>query len=161
MKLKEVKKYEGLYSITIDGKVWSHRGKGKWIIPIDNGTGHLRVQLCKNGVKERVYVHRLVAEHFIGNIPEGMVVHHRDENPYNNEVSNLEICTPECNLSYSNTGKIPWNKGKRGCYSESTLKKISDATRGEKNPMYGKKHTEETKRKMSESKKGRSKKRGA
>jgi hypothetical protein len=130
MKTKEIKNYEGLYSITIDGKIWSHRGKGKWITPIDNGTGHLRVVLCKKGIKERFYIHRLVAEHFIGNIPEGMVVHHQDENPSNNEVSNLEICTPEYNISYSNTGKIPWNKGKRGCYSESTLRKIGAAHRG-------------------------------
>lgn len=35
-------------------------------------------------------------------------------------------------------------------HSEDTRKKISEATAGEKNPMYGKHHTEETKRKISE-----------
>ena len=44
--------------------------------------------------------------------------------------------------SESHKGKIPWNKGKTGIYSEETIKKISVSmslkTKGEKNPMYGK-----------------------
>ena len=39
--------------------------------------------------------------------------------------------------------------------SEETRKKMSEATKGENNPMYGKTRSEETRRKMSESQKGR------
>ena len=35
-------------------------------------------------------------------------------------------------ISKSNKGKIAWNKGKTGIYSEETLKKIGDASRGKK-----------------------------
>ncbi len=52
----------------------------------------------------------------------------------------------------------PWNKGKTGVYSIKTLKKMSDAAKkrtGEKSPMYGKNHSNETKRKISISKKGK------
>ena len=67
-------------------------------------------------------------------------------------------------MSESFKGRIPWNKGLKNCFSEETRQKmkgkiISDETRqkmkisntGEKNGFYGKTHTEETKKKMSES----------
>lgn len=43
-------------------------------------------------------------------------------------------------------GKIPWNKGKKGCFSSDTLKKMRNAKLGKPS----KTHTEETKRKLSE-----------
>lgn len=53
-----------------------------------------------------------------------------------------------------NTG-TPWNKGTKGRYpysypcSEDTKRKIGDANRGEKNGMFGKKHSDEYKNKQS------------
>jgi group I intron endonuclease len=45
--------------------------------------------------------------------------------------------------------------------SDETRTKISDALKGENNPMYGKNHTEETKTIMSEAKKGQQKPSGS
>lgn len=48
-------------------------------------------------------------------------------------------------------GRTPWNKGKRGIYSEETLLKMKDNhddISGIKNPFYGKHHTQEFKDKM-------------
>ena len=39
-------------------------------------------------------IHVLVAEHFIGKIPKGYHVHHKDGNKQNNVVTNLEIIHP-------------------------------------------------------------------
>lgn len=58
-------------------------------------------------------------------------------------------------------GYIPWNKGKRGVYSEETRKSISETLKSKyasgeiKNPkgMLGKKHSEEWKQRMSETRK--------
>jgi hypothetical protein len=44
--------------------------------------------------------------------------------------------------------RIPWNKGKTGIYSEETKKKQSESKKGKKNPFFGKKHTETYKQKM-------------
>ena len=44
-------------------------------------------------------------------------------------------------------GYTPKNKGKKGIYSEEVLKKLSDSKLGSKNPMFGKKMTEEAKEK--------------
>jgi len=46
----------------------------------------------------------------------------------------------------SGLGKIPWNKGIRS--SEETKQKISISLSGNKHPMFGKKHSKETRRKM-------------
>jgi hypothetical protein len=49
--------------------------------------------------KKRIWkrVHRLVAEHFIGEIPPKMVINHKDFDKHNNEVTNLEIVTSSQN----------------------------------------------------------------
>lgn len=48
--------------------------------------------------------------------------------------------------------KIPWNKGKRGIYSQETLNKMRNNKNinGSKNPFYGKHHKQETKQKISQ-----------
>ncbi len=43
------------------------------------------------GVELRM--HRVVWEHYNGPIPEGYIVHHKDRNKGNNEISNLEMMT--------------------------------------------------------------------
>lgn len=47
-------------------------------------------------------------------------------------------------------GNIPWNKGKKGLqeHTDEWKRKISERVKGEKHPMYGKHHTEETREKM-------------
>jgi hypothetical protein len=50
-------------------------------------------------------------------------------------------------------GHVPWNKGKTDVYSEEVIKIMSDSAKlrsGEKGSFWGKKHSEETRRKISE-----------
>ena len=58
-------------------------------------------------------------------------------------------------ISEANKGRIPWNKGKKGCFSEETRRKISKKMKGKPANNKGKHHTEETKRKISEAHKGK------
>lgn len=51
-------------------------------------------------------------------------------------------------------GRIPWNKGKTNVYSKETIKKISNGAKGNQN-MLGKHHSNETKRKLSQSHTGK------
>ena len=46
-------------------------------------------------------VHRLVAETFIGEIPKGYIVHHKNDVACDNRVENLEITTQSKNIQYS------------------------------------------------------------
>lgn len=51
-------------------------------------------------------VHRLVVQTFIGEIPKGMVVNHKDGNKHNNNLSNLEIVTPSQNTKHALENKL-------------------------------------------------------
>lgn len=73
---------------------------GKVLTPADNGKGYLAVHFGKNGRQAIAYLHRLIAECFIPN-PNGLSeVNHKDKNPKNNCVDNLEWCSPQYNIEY-------------------------------------------------------------
>lgn len=47
-------------------------------------------------------IHRLVVEYFLSNLNNFPIINHKDKNPLNNNVSNLEWCTKAYNNSYGN-----------------------------------------------------------
>lgn len=106
--------YGGLYSVSNLGRVKSNdrqivysngvvtKYKGKLLKPEVVADGHLRVTLSSGGKKQRVFVHRLVAEAFIPNPNNYPIVNHKDEVPSNNCVGNLEWCTCAYNNAYNN-----------------------------------------------------------
>ena len=113
---KPIKGYEGVYLVSNTGRVKSvsrlvrttpngleakRTTKGKELHATDNGSGYKIVSLCNNGIRKNHYVHRLVAEAFIGIVPEGFVINHKDHNRGNNNVDNLEIVTQADNVKYS------------------------------------------------------------
>lgn len=65
-----------------------------------NKRGYLRVAFRKDSKLVNKPVHRLVAQTFIPNPYNLPQVNHKDCNPQNNSVSNLEWCTPEYNIEY-------------------------------------------------------------
>lgn len=91
---KWIKGFEGLYQISDCGRVKSYwRNKNGALLSAKNSKGwYLSVQLCRGGgnkVTSRIHV--LVTEAFIGEIPDGYEVHHKDDNKQHNYVGNLEI----------------------------------------------------------------------
>lgn len=98
---KDIKDYEGLYQVSNLSRVKSIKfGKERILKPVTNSSGYLQVTLCKNNIKKKYLVHRLVAEAFIDNTDNLPQVNHRDENPLNNVVSNLEWCDRKYNINY-------------------------------------------------------------
>ena len=104
--------YNNMYSVSNFGRVKSNSRyvntkagiryfKGKILKPEVVADGHLRVVLCEACVKKRVFVHRLVAESFIPNPNNFPIINHKDENPANNHVDNLEWCTFSYNNRYN------------------------------------------------------------
>lgn len=119
---KWINGYEGRYQI-------SNHGRLKSFLKDENGTIRSNVNKCgwyltvnlidSYGKRETKRIHRLVAETFIGKIPKGYHVHHKDGNKQNNMVDNLEILSPrEHSLEtikqnpHCLDGMIAYNKGR-------------------------------------------------
>lgn len=64
------------------------------------GKKHLTVCLMKDGIRNVCYIHRLVMETFSNNSNNLPCINHKDENPYNNSLDNLEWCTYKYNTNY-------------------------------------------------------------
>lgn len=83
--------------------------------------GYKRVLLCYYGKHFHCAVHRLVAQAFIPNPKELPCVNHKDENPNNNNVNNLEWCTHEYNSNY---GTLPKRISERMTEHHPMRKKV-------------------------------------
>ena len=123
---KDIPGYEGKYQVSNTGEVkslnYNGSGKTKLLKQSTIKYGYKRVGLCKNNKQKYYLVHRLVAITFIPNPNDLLVVNHKDENPSNNNVNNLEWCTQKYNVNYG-----------------TAIKRSSENRKGEKNPLYGKK----------------------
>ena len=108
---RDIEGYEGLYQVSNEGRV---RSLDRDIEKIRNGKkfishlkGRIKKQdgrinkryichyLWKNGEQDWFLVHQLVAKAFIPNPNGYTVVHHKDNNPENNYVENLEWISDE------------------------------------------------------------------
>lgn len=98
---KEIAGFEGLYAVSNKGRV-KNLETGKVLKNWSNPQGYPFVALYKgDGTSKQITVHRLVATAFIPNPLNLPQVNHKDENKTNNDVSNLEWCTPSQNQRYS------------------------------------------------------------
>lgn len=76
--------------------------KGRELTQHTGKTGYKYVNLRIDGKTQHQYIHRLVAIAFLENpdmLPE---INHKDENPENNNLENLEWCTRKYNCNYGN-----------------------------------------------------------
>lgn len=123
---KDIEGYEGKYQVSNLGRVrslnYNHTGEIKLLKQYTNKKGYKQVELSKNGKGKNYLVHRLVTIAFIPNPNNLPIINHKDENPSNNNVNNLEWCTYEYNVNYG-----------------TAIKRGSENRKGEKNPNYGKK----------------------
>lgn len=93
--------YEGYYNISSYGRVKSLHKKVPVIIRTNrNKFGREQIVLHHDGHTKTSSVHRLVAEAFLPNPNNLSDVNHKDENPMNNQVNNLEWCTHAYNMRY-------------------------------------------------------------
>ena len=122
--------YTGLYEVSNFGRVRSLRGNhGESRIKVlkTTGTSYLRVALYKEGNCIKHLVHRLVATMFIPNFDMLPEVNHKDENPLNNNVNNLEWCSHKDNINYGTHNSKLSNSRKGIKFSEEHRKHLSES----------------------------------
>jgi hypothetical protein len=72
--------------------------KHVWASLRSDNRGYQKVNLHVGGKQKQVSLHRTIAEAVWGPIPEGMQIDHKDGDPTNNVISNLEIVTRQQNI---------------------------------------------------------------
>ena len=118
LKNGELFDFTGLYEASNLGRIRNAK-TGRILKLFDDGRGYMLVDLGRKQFR----VHRIIATTFLinDNPNEKTVVNHKDENPLNNCVDNLEWCTQEYNVQYSIKPK-----------SEKTKQKIRETLKGKK-----------------------------
>jgi hypothetical protein len=107
--MKDILGYEGQYTITEDGKVWSLKHK-KYLKEGYLKTGYARVGLrdSNNSQKKKSFlVHRLVAIAYLENKENKAEVNHKNGIRNDNRLENLEWVTRSENNQYA------WTYGKK------------------------------------------------
>lgn len=114
---KDVLGYEGLYQVSNLGRVkslsrkvkfgWSYRITPSVIVnpslrkrKSEFEIGYYVVGLHKDGKTKYIYIHRLVALHFIPNTDNKPQIDHIDGDTSNNKASNLRWCTAKENNNF-------------------------------------------------------------
>lgn len=111
---KPIPGYEEFYEISDEVRVRrvSDRGNhprykaGGLLLPSYTKLGYVQYRLVNATRVRRVwYAHRLIWTAFVGPIPEGYVIHHRDHDGCNNRLENLEMMTQRenCNIKRKRT----------------------------------------------------------
>lgn len=115
--------YEGYYSVSTLGNVRSeprtvpHRSsgtvnlRGRMLNPALESWGYRQARFCRNGIGVLRLVHRLVVEAFIGPIPKGKEVNHKNGVKTDNRLCNLEVVTPKENIHHAHASGLTSNRG--------------------------------------------------
>lgn len=116
----DVPGYKNLYQISNLQRVRSYPrlGKtrligGKILNPYMFPNGYWAVTFCHKRKYKTAYIHRLMAEVFLPNPNNYPIVNHKDSNPSNNNIENLEWCTQSYNVKYGFTNNGRVQKGGR------------------------------------------------
>jgi hypothetical protein len=128
---KDIPEYEGLYQVNQWGDIYSLISNKRLKYSVSND-GYKQYNLRKNKKPHIMLAHRAVALAFIPNPNNYPIVNHKDENPLNCYVDNLEWCTVKYNNIYSDNGKRSGKKTSKSiyCYNlDGTLFKKFDSIR--------------------------------
>lgn len=121
----------GVFTIDDQGRIWRHKfwvgsrsGAPSQLRMLDHARraersvsqGHQRVMFYVGGQRHAIYAHRAVWLASVQQpIPEGLEVNHKDGNPKNNRVENLELVTRQQNtLHAGRVLKVLGTKAQRG-----------------------------------------------
>lgn len=97
---KPIELVKGKYLISSEGRIKHLNRKRCWSGYVSN-TGYARACIYDwDGKKYTPLIHRLVAKAFFGDLKD-LEVNHKDFNPLNNRIENLELCTGAENVRHS------------------------------------------------------------
>lgn len=113
---KDVPNYEGIYKASNFGRIkmvkrtlidslGKKTNKKEHILKPRTGNRYYMIALYKNGKREDLLLHRVIAQTFIPNPENKPFVNHKDENCFNNCSDNLMWCTHKENMNWGTRNK--------------------------------------------------------
>lgn len=124
-----------MYSVTEDGRIFTHKRRRGWISGATDKLGYKRLNATNDdGERSNLYVHRAVAMAFLPNPQNKPHVNHKDNNPSNNTLSNLEWCTAKENRAHAaKQNRLPRLQGELNGSSKYTAELVKEIRRLYKN----------------------------
>ena len=134
---KDIKGFEGRYQVSNLGRIKSlsrivSTGRNGYrkikeciLVPRNSTNNYQKISIRIYPKRYWFDVHRLVAEAFIPNPDKLPIINHKDNNPTNNRVDNLEWCNQSHNIKYAYTyGNAKPTSGcfKKGCIPHNRRK---------------------------------------
>ena len=119
--MEQVRDYEGLYEIHVDGTpdgqpgIWSCK-RNRYLTPALHDKGYHKVTLSKNGRARHFSIHRLVATHFLNppQNPDFNQVDHINRDKTDNRIQNLRWVSDQLNkLNKPNIKGYYWDREKK------------------------------------------------
>lgn len=136
---------------TVDGFTVSNLGNTKEDTFINN-----EGRPCFKGTRPSLKVHRIIAKAFpeiCGVWFEGCHVHHINFNRKDNKAENLVVISSSEHMRIHASTRVAWNKGMK--MDDVWVERCRERMSGTESPMKGKHHSNETKKHLSEVRKGR------
>lgn len=114
-----------------------------------NKGGYYQITSTKEGNKGKL-LHRIFWEHFYNfEVPKGYEIHHKNGNKSDNCILNLQLVNQYEHRSAHKRKENHPLYGRK--HTLESRKKMSDALKGKNHPLYGKSHSLEQKLRMSKS----------
>lgn len=88
------------YAVSEEGVV-QNTSKGNILKTDLNSSGYKRVTMMQDGKRLRIFVHKLVAMHYVDKVDGKDIVNHIDGNKLNNHYTNLEWCSHSENRKHA------------------------------------------------------------
>jgi DNA-binding transcriptional regulator YiaG len=139
---RDIKGFYGDYKISNFGKIKSLKhGKEKILKIHKHNNGYNFITLSHNGNQKGYLLHRVVVKAFLGDIPDGLDVNHKDGDKDNNFLNNLEVVTKSENQNHAaRLGLKPCGeKHKNSKLTESQIKEIREDNRKTPQHVFAKK----------------------
>lgn len=126
---KDIRWTDGIYQVSNMGRIRRTECptgiRACFINSIIQSGRYPTVRMKLSGKKYHKMVHKMVAEAFLGECPQGMQVNHKNGIKTDSSASNLEYCTPAQNMAHAyrmgllkmpnheHKGCVHWNKKQR------------------------------------------------
>lgn len=128
LEFRKIKSLGFLYEISEDGRIFRNAKSKKQIkITLDthhSDKGYYTAFVCFKGKVTRCPIHKLVAECWLGDKPEGMQVDHIDRNSRNNHYTNLRYVTHSEQMKNRSLGSRVIEQAKINCL-KYTLEQVA------------------------------------